>query len=80
MQWDEAQGIGSGVIRTNLHNQGSPKRSRWSKSEGDDEGLSRWDLALGTDHDNQSWCNMLMCSLQGRGVENQLVFEMSFTP
>jgi len=24
-------------------------------------------------------CNMLVCSLQGRGVENQLVFEKSFT-
>ena len=24
-------------------------------------------------------CSMLMCSLQGRGVENQLVFERSFT-
>jgi len=31
--------------------------------------------------DYRGWqCNMLMCSLQGRGVENQPVFEGSFTP
>src|SRR5882724_6919961 len=53
MRWDEAQGNRSGVIGTNQHNQGSPKRSWWSKSKGDEEGLSRWDLALGTDNDTR---------------------------
>jgi len=28
MQWDEAQGIRSGVIGTDPHNKGSPKRSQ----------------------------------------------------
>jgi len=51
MGWDEVQGIGLGVIRTNQHNQGSSKRSWWSNSKGDEEGLSKWDLALGMDHD-----------------------------
>ena len=26
--------------------------SQWSKSKGDEEGLSKWDLALGMDHDS----------------------------
>ena len=39
------------MIRTDLHNQGSPKRSQWSKPKEDQVGLSGWDLALGMDHD-----------------------------
>jgi len=52
MRWDEAKGIGLGVIGTHQHNQGTPERSQWSKSEGDEEGLSGWDLALGMDCDS----------------------------
>ena len=51
MRWDEAQRIRSGVVRTDQHNQGSPERSWWSKSEGDEVGLRRWDLALGMNCD-----------------------------
>jgi len=35
--------------------------------------------AMGHLVDAHGHCNMLMHSLQGRGVENQLVFEKSFT-
>src|SRR5882724_506320 len=52
MQWEEAHRIGLGVIRTNQHHQGSPGRSLWGKPRRDEGVLTRWDLALGMDHDN----------------------------
>ena len=51
MQWDEATGIGLGVIGTDQHAQGSPKGSWRSKPKVDHVGLSGWDLALRTDCD-----------------------------
>ena len=51
MQWGEAHGTWLGVIRTDQHSLWSPKRGQWGKPRGDEVGMTKWDLALGTDHD-----------------------------
>jgi len=62
------------VIGTDQHNQGSPKRSQWSKSKGDEEGLSRWDLALGTDCDRANKRLIPTLSFGNQGSNGRLGF------
>src|SRR5882724_12528559 len=60
MQLGEAHRTSSGVIGTDQHSLWSPRRGQWSKPRGDEVGMTKWDLALGTDCD------------RGMGIELQL--------
>src|SRR5882724_10857219 len=51
MRLGEAPGTWLGVIGTNQCRLGSPRRGRWSKPRGDEVGMTKCDLALGTDRD-----------------------------
>src|SRR5882724_797622 len=52
MQLGEAPGTWLDVIRTDQCRLGSPRRGQWSKPRGDEVGMTKCDLALGTDHDS----------------------------
>src|SRR5882724_6210072 len=51
MQLGQAPGTWPGVIGTDQCRLGSPRRGQWSKPRGDEVGITKCDLALGTDCD-----------------------------